>query len=97
MTEIVWLKRRIQFCRLAELGNNLTDTAFSQKSALTEKEMPIWPPAPGSFSMGRHPLAPAFRKVFTMFEIGIEQFVGFLDERDLAMFESLATANDGKW
>ena len=31
---------------------------------------------------------------FAVLEIGIERFACFLDERDFAMFEPLATAND---
>src|SRR5579885_1546074 len=96
MAEIMWAERRGKLGGLAELGNDLPDAAFGQGSALTKKEMPLWPGTPGSHrcSSFPHPFSPAFCQVFAVVEIGIEWFAGFLDERDLAMFETLATSND---
>lgn len=37
---------------------------------------------------------PLFHQVFAVFEIGIEWFAHFLDQRDLAMLESFAPSND---
>jgi hypothetical protein len=34
--------------------------------------------------------------MFAVVEIGIKRFACFLDERDLATFESLAMSNDGQ-
>src|SRR5216683_7073192 len=96
MTQIVWTQRSSEPRSLAELGNDLTDAPFVQGTALAEKEMPIQPGTPGSrrFSSFHRPFSPVFCQVFAVGEIGIERFACFLDERDLAMFESLATAND---
>ena len=96
MAEIVRTQRRSELRCLAELGNDLPDAAFRQRSTLAKKEMPIWPPAPGSnrIPIDSCPLTPAFCQVFAVVEINIEWFACFLDERDLTMFESLATSND---
>src|SRR5712691_1492297 len=96
MTKIMWTQKRRKLCCLPEFGNDLPNAAFSQRATLTEKEMPIWPGAPGSnrFSPFCRPLAPAFCQVFTVVEIRIERFAYFLDEWNLTMFESLATSND---
>src|SRR6266567_8684956 len=96
MTQIVWTQGRCKFCCLAELGKDLTDAPFVQGPALAEKERPIRPGTPGShcFSSFHRPFSPVFCQAFAVGEIGIERFACFLDERDLAMFESLATAND---
>src|SRR5947209_19381106 len=81
---------------LASFGKALTNAAFGQRSALTEKEMPIWPATPGSncFSPFRRTFSPVFRQMFAVVEIDCERFARFLDERDLAMLESFATSND---
>ena len=81
---------------LTQLGNDFTNAAFGQRSALTEKEMPIWPATPGSnyFSPDRRSLSPVFSQVSAVVEIGVEWFASFLDEGDLAMFESLPPSND---
>src|SRR5881275_2386273 len=96
MAQIVGTERRREFCCLTKLGNDLTNAAFGQRSALTEKEMPIWPATPGSncFSPFRRTFSPVFRQMFAVVEIDIERFARFLDERDLAMLESFATSND---
>src|SRR5207248_10738007 len=96
MAEIVRTQRRSELRCLAELDNDLPDAAFRQRSALAKKEMPIWPPAPGSnrIPIDSCPLTPAFCQKFAMLEVGIKRFAYFLDQRDLAMFEPLATAND---
>src|SRR2546421_10249933 len=96
MTEIVGTQRRSKVCCLTELGNDLPDASFSQRSALTEKEMPIGPPAPGSnhLSLDCRPLAPVFCQMLAMGEISIERFACFLDQRVLTMSESLPMTND---
>jgi hypothetical protein len=96
MAQIVRAERRSELCSLTKFGNNLPNAAFSQRSALTEKEMPLWPATPGSnrFSPGPCPLAPLFSQVLSVCEIGSEWFARFLDQRDLAMLEPFATSND---
>ncbi|MDQ2901950.1 MAG: hypothetical protein ABI456_25780 [Ktedonobacteraceae bacterium] len=96
MAQIMWTQRRGKFCCLTEFGNDLTNTAFGQGTALTEKEMPIWPATPerNRLTLDSRSLAPAFGHLLAVGEIGIERFTGFLDQRDLAMFESLASTND---
>src|SRR5438105_1925332 len=61
---------------LTQFGNNLPNAAFSQRPALTEEEMPIWPATPGGngFSPDGCPLAPLFSQTFTIGEIRIEWF-----------------------
>jgi hypothetical protein len=89
MTEIMRTQRGRELRCLTQLGNDLTNAAFGQRSALTEKEMPIWPATPGSnyFSPDRRSLSPVFSQVSAVVEIGVEWFASFLDEGDLAMFD----------
>lgn len=96
MTQIVGTKWRGKFCSLTQFGNNLPNTAFRQRPTLTQKEMPIWPAAPGSngFSPNGCSLTPLFRQMFAIGEIRIERVACFLDQRDLAMLESFASANN---
>src|SRR5439155_21442516 len=56
----------------------------------------IRPAAPGrsDFSPDGCLLSPAFSQLFAVFEISIERFTCFLDQRDLAMLESFAPPND---
>ena len=96
MAQIVGAERGSEFGGLTKFGSDLTNAAFGQRSALAKKEMPIRPATPGSnrFSPDHRPLSPVFSQVFAVFEIGIERFAHFLDERDLAMLESFAPSND---
>lgn len=96
MAQIVGAERGGELRCLTQLGNDLTNAAFGQRSALTEKEMPIWPATPGSnrFSPNSCPLAPLFSQVFSVFEVSIERLTRFLDQRDFAMLEPFATSNN---
>jgi len=42
MAEIMRTQGRSERGFLAKLGNDLSDAAFSQRSQLPEKELPIW-------------------------------------------------------
>src|SRR5206468_7070860 len=87
MAQIVRDERGSEFGSPTKLGNDLTNTPFGQRSTLTQKEMSIRPAAPGrsDFSPDGCLLSPAFSQLFAVFEISIERFTCFLDQRDLAM------------
>lgn len=96
MAQIVRAESGREFCGLAKLRNNLPNAALSQRATLSEKEVPIGPPTPGSngFSPDGCPLAPLFRQTLTMGEIRIERFACLLDQWDLTMLESFASTNN---
>lgn len=96
MTQIMRTERGCKLCGLAQFGNNLPNTALSQRPTLAKEEMPIRPAAPGRnrFSPESSSLTPAFGELLTMGEIRIERFACFLDQWDLAMLESLASADN---
>ncbi len=96
VTQIVRTEGGSKLCRLTQFGNDFPNATFRQRPTLTEKEMPLRPAAPGSdgFSSNGSSFTPLFSQMFTMGEIRLKRFACFLNERDLSMFKSFASADN---